>query len=213
MSSQFHLTQPLIESPRSCFLFPCWLAGPMAAIKNEQMNRFAVETLGVQPEDQVLEIGFGHGHAIRLVAESAHKGLVAGIDPSNAMVKHAAKQNRELIKAGRVELWQGSVSNIPYEYARFNKILAVDNYQHWPHAEFNLGEIQRVLRPGGLLALCLRMQRPLALASGLTRDEVEEAAGLVRWVGFRDVQIIYSDRHNGQRGIQKDGAACIIARR
>jgi ubiquinone/menaquinone biosynthesis C-methylase UbiE len=210
MNPQFHLTQPLIESPRSCSLFPCWLANPVAAIKNEQMNRFAVEALGVQPEDQVLEIGFGHGHAIRLIAERAHKGMVAGIDPSDVMVRHAAKRNRELIKAGSVELWQSSVSNIPYEYARFNKVLAVDNYQHWPHTEFNLGEVQRVLKPGGLLALCLRLQRPLMLASGFTRKEVEEAAGLVRWVGFQDVQIRYSNEHgNGQR----DGAACIIARR
>ena len=202
MNSQFHLTQPLLESPRSCILLPCWLASPMAAIKDEQMNHFAVEQLGMQPEDQVLEIGFGHGHAIRLIAERADKGLVAGIDSSDAMVRHAAKRNRELIKAGRIELWQGSVSSIPYEYARFNKVLAVGNYQHWPQAEFNLGEVQRVIRPGGLLALCLRMQKPLMLASGFKREEVEEVAGLVRWVGFQDVKIV-----------QRDGAACVIARR
>jgi len=210
MNPQFHLTQPLIESPRSCSLLPCWLAGPVAAIKNEQMNRFAVEALDVRPEDQALEIGFGHGHAIRLIAERAHQGVVAGIDPSDAMVRHAAKRNRELIKAGRVELCQASVSNIPYEYARFNKVLAVDNYQHWPQAEFNLGEVQRVLRPGGLLVLCLRMQRPLMLVPGLAREEVEEAAGLVRWVGFHDVRTIYRSRHGSG---QRDGAACITARR
>ena len=200
MNPQFHLTQPLLEFPRSCFLG--WLASSMAAIKNEEMNCFAVEQLGVQPEDQVLEIGFGHGHAIRLIAERAHQGVVAGIDPSDAMVRHAAKRNRELIKAGRVELWQGSVSSIPYEYARFNKVLAVDNYQHWPQSEFNLGEVQRVLKPGGLLALCLRMQKPLTMASGFRREEVDEVAGLVRWVGFHDVKIV-----------QRDGAACITARR
>lgn len=202
MNSQFHLTQPLLESPRSCSLLPCWLASPMATIKNEQMNRFAVEQLCVQSEDQVLEIGFGHGHAIRLIAERADQGMVAGIETSDAMVKQAAKRNRELIKAGRVELWQGNVSSIPYEYARFNKVLAVDNYQHWPQAEFNLGEVQRVLKPGGLLTLCLRMQKPLALTSGFKRAEVEEVAGLVRWVGFRDVKIL-----------QRDGATCIIAQR
>ena len=202
MNSQFHLTQPLLESPRSCSLLPCWLASPMATIKNEQMNRFAVEQLCVQAEDQVMEIGFGHGHAIRLIAERADQGMVAGIETSDAMVRQAAKRNRELIKAGRVELWQGSVSSIPYEYARFNKVLAVDNYQHWPQAEFNLGEVQRVLKPGGLLTLCLRMQKTLTLASGFKRAEVEEVAGLVRWVGFRDVKIV-----------QGDGAACIIAQR
>jgi len=209
MNPQFHLTQPLIESPRSCSLFPSWLASSMAAIKNEQMNRFAVEALDVRPDDQVLEIGFGHGHAIRLIAERAHKGLVAGIDASDVMVRHAAKRNREMIKAGRIELWQSGVSNIPYEYARFDKVVAVDNYQHWPQAEFNLGEVQRVLKPGGLLVLCLRLQKPLTFASGFTHEDVTEAAGLVRWVGFHDVQVIYGNQHNGQH----NGAACILARR
>src|SRR5207249_4546943 len=161
-------------------LYVDWLTGPVRAIKNEAMNRFAVETLDVQPEDQALEIGFGHGHAIQMMAERAHNGLAAGIDPSAAMVRQAAKRNREQIKAGRVELCQGSVSNIPYEYARFNKVLAVDNYQFWPQAEFNLGEIQRVLGADGLLVLCLRMKAShgwMQLSSGFTREEVDEVAG------------------------------------
>lgn len=211
MNWQIHLTQPhsqsMLECPRSSCLSAGWLAGQFTAIKNEPMNRFAVEMLDVQPEDQALEIGFGHGHAIQMIAERAHQGLVAGIDASDAMVRQAAKRNRELIKAGRVELCQGSVSNIPYEYARFNKVVAVDNYQFWPHAEFNLGEIQRVLGADGLLVLCLRMKAPhrwMQLAPGFTREEIEEIAGLVRWVGFRDVQIVER---------RADEAACVIARR
>lgn len=222
MNSQINLTQPFFESPptspcqstgwKSQFACPRgrlgWLAGQLMALKNAGMNRFAVETLDVQPEDQVLEIGFGHGHAIQMIAERAHRGVVAGVDISGVMVRQAAKRNRALILAGRVELNQASVANLPHEYARFDKVLAVNNYQFWPNAEFNLVEIQRVLRTDGLLVLCLRNHEPyksLRLAPGFSQEEVEEVAGLVRWVGFRDVRLI--QRRVGYK------TTCVIARR
>jgi ubiquinone/menaquinone biosynthesis C-methylase UbiE len=222
MHSRINLTHPFLESPRpsSCpsdrlkSQFACpqgrlgGLVGRLMAFKNAGMNRFAVETLGVRPADQILEIGFGHGRTLQWLAERAHQGLVAGVDLSSVMVRQAAKRNREKIMKGRVEVCQGSVANIPYEYARFDKVLAVNNYQFWPNAEFNLVEIQRVLRPDGLLVLCLRMKEPgksMQFAPGFSQEEVEEVAGLVRWVGFREVKI--TRRRAGY------AAACVAARR
>jgi len=178
------------------------------AVKNARMNRFAVEVLNVQPEDQVLEIGFAHGRTIQLIAEQARKGFVAGIDISGVMVHQAAKRNRDSIKSGHVELSLANVADIPYEYARFDKVLAVNNFQFWPNAEHNLVEVQRVLKEGGKLVLCLRGKEPnsaFQLAPGFTKEEVQEIAGLVRWVGFRDVQLV-----NRQAGSE---ANCVIARR
>jgi hypothetical protein len=44
-----------------------------------------------------------------------------------------------------------------------------------------------------------------ALAPGFTEDEIAEVAGLVRWVGFRDIRIV-------KRKIGRE-ASCVIARR
>lgn len=184
------------------------LAGRLMAIKNAEMNRFAVETLNVKPEDQVLEIGFGHGHALQMIAERASKGFVAGIDVSDVMIRQATKRNQEFIKSGFVELSQASVANIPFEYARFDKVLAVNNYQLWPNAEHNLTEIQRVLNQNGLLVLCLRLNAPnksFQTAPGFSELEVDDVLGLVRWVGFRDVQLV-------RRRVGTE-AACVIARK
>lgn len=219
MNSQVNLSNPFFESPRrsSCpstalrSQFACptgklgWVAGQIMAVKNARMNRFAIETLNVQSQDQVLEIGFGHGRAVQMVAERADKGFVAGIDLSGVMITQAAKRNREFIKSGHVELCQANVSNIPYEYARFNKVLAVNNYQFWPNAEFNLTEIQRVLGEDGLLVLCLRMKhanKTFQLAPGFSQEEVQEIAGLVRWVGFRNVHLV-----------ARPDATCVVANR
>ncbi len=222
MNTQIDYNQPLVDSPGSNLCKqPGWkaqfacptgkmgrLVGHLMAIKNAKMNDFAVEMLDVQPEDQILEIGFGHGRTIRKMAERAETGFVAGLDISEVMVRQASKRNRESIKAGRVEVCQGSVSNIPYEYARFNKVLAVNNYQFWPNPELNLDEIRRTLCEDGLLVLCLRMKKTdnsFQLAPGFTEEEVNEVVGLVRWVGFRDVETA--------RSKTRREAACVIARR
>ncbi len=222
MHSPINLPQTFFNSPRpnpcpsegwkSQFACPHGklgaLVGQLMAFKNAGMNRFAVETLDVQPQDQILEIGFGHGKTIEMMAKQARLGLVAGVDLSGVMVRQAAKRNRAAILAGRVELCQGSVANLPYEFARFNKVLAVNNYQFWPNPEFNLDEIRRVLRQGGLLALGLRMKdsgKKFQLAPGFSREEVEEIAGLVRWVGFHGVKIV--ERRAGYQ------TACVIAKR
>ncbi|MBO0727487.1 MAG: class I SAM-dependent methyltransferase [Blastocatellia bacterium] len=218
MNMQIDVNQPMIQSsPRtrckaeSQFACPTGLPGRLAgrlmAIKNARMNEFAVEMLRVQPDDQVLEIGFGHGRTIRTIAERARAGFVAGIDLSDVMVRQAAKYNLDLIVAGRVEVCHGSVADLPYECGRFTKALAVNNYQFWPNAELNLVEVHRVMREGGLLVLCMRMHSTdyLALAPGFTEDEIADVAGLVRWVGFRDIRIV-------KRNVGRE-ASCVIARK
>jgi len=221
MNTQINLNQPLIQpssstgckasSLTSQFACPTGLlgggVGRLMAVKNAKMNKFAVEMLDVQPDDQALEIGFGHGRTIRMMAERAKAGFVAGVDLSDVMARQAAKYNLDLIVSGRVELCQGSVANLPYEYGRFTKALAVNNYQFWPNSELNLVEIHRVLRDGGLLVICLRMHSTnrFALAPGFTEDEVADVAGLARWVGFRDIRIV-------KRDVGRE-ATCVIARR
>ncbi len=166
------------------------MVGSLMAFWNSGMNEFAVEMLDLQSEDQTLEIGFGPGVTIGMIAERSPRGQVCGIDISDVMVRQASQRNRELIDAGRVELSLASISDIPYEYGRFTRVLAVNNFQFWPDAERNLHEIQRVLQPGGKLVICLRTDRPgFRLAPVFTAGQVEEIAGLVRWTGFRDVSI------------------------
>jgi ubiquinone/menaquinone biosynthesis C-methylase UbiE len=161
------------------------------AAKNAYMNRLTVELLKVQPDDRVLEIGFGPGTLIHLLAKRATNGFVAGIDISELMVKQASRRNRKSIQTGRVELRQGTVSSLPYEDGRFTKICTVNTFHHWPSLENDLREVRRVLDERGLLFLCLRMKHPsrkFLVAPGFTEEQVEEAQALVRRAGFCNIR-------------------------
>jgi ubiquinone/menaquinone biosynthesis C-methylase UbiE len=167
--------------------FVGWLFGHVMAYLNDGMNRKAVELLEVRPTDRVLEIGFGHGKTIGLLARRARDGFVAGIDPSAVMVRQAAWRNQELIRAGCVEVKLASVSNLPYADAEFDKVCAVNSYQFWPDPEEDLKEVRRVLRPGGRLVLTVRAKEGSRL--GLTPEQLGDIEQLVRRAGFQDVAL------------------------
>jgi ubiquinone/menaquinone biosynthesis C-methylase UbiE len=120
-----------------------------------KLNTWAVYKLDVEPDDYVLEIGFGPGVAVQKIAKQASQGLVAGIDPSDVMVRQASKRNATAVKAGRVELSEGSVDSLPYRDSSFDKVLSVNNIMLWPGPSQSMREVRRVLRPGGCLVIVL----------------------------------------------------------
>ena len=167
------------------------LVGHLMAWKNARMNRLAVRLLDIQPGDRVLEIGFGHGAAIRDTARLATKGLVCGIDVSDVMVAQATARNRKAIRKGRVELRQGSVSGFPYPDTQFDKVYAVNSIQHWPSIPDDLREVRRVMKPGALLLVCLRMKHPNQhglMSPGFTPEGAARIVNRVREAGFGEVR-------------------------
>jgi ubiquinone/menaquinone biosynthesis C-methylase UbiE len=164
------------------------LVGGIMARKNVAMNRFAVEALDAQPTDEVLEIGFGPGLTIADLAKCA--GRVVGIELSEVMVRQANRRNRAAVDAGRVELLQGSVLELPFEDGRFDRALDVNCFHHWPDQPRGLAELRRTLQADGTLLLCLRGRHPtrkFMVAPGYTDEELDRVRDLVTAAGFRDL--------------------------
>jgi ubiquinone/menaquinone biosynthesis C-methylase UbiE len=122
-----------------------------------RMNRtcaaWVIDLLQVRPGDKVLEVGFGPGVGVQLLTSSASAGYVAGVDPSKEMVAQATTRNKKAIENGRVGLRHGSVASLPFTDNTFDKALAINSMQVWPDAVAGLGEMRRVIKPGGKLAL------------------------------------------------------------
>src|SRR5271166_798513 len=79
-------------------------AGIAMRFVNREPNRLAIEALRVQPEDSVLELGFGPGYAIKTLASLAPNGCVLGIDASPEMLVQATRLNARAIRQGQVKL-------------------------------------------------------------------------------------------------------------
>ena len=59
--------------------------------------RWVVETLGVGPDDHLLEIGCGPGVAVALICERLVSGRIVAIDRSATAISRATRRNAEHI--------------------------------------------------------------------------------------------------------------------
>lgn len=129
------------------------LGGIIMAHMNQPCATWVIDLLGIQPNDRILEVGFGPGVGIQLLARSVSGGYVAGVDPSAEMAQQAKARNVKAIESGRVDLRHGSVERLPFEDNSFDKTLAINSMQVWPDAVAGLRDIRRVMKPGGRIAL------------------------------------------------------------
>jgi ubiquinone/menaquinone biosynthesis C-methylase UbiE len=123
------------------------------ALVNKEPNRLAIDALGIEPADQVLELGFGPGSAVRAMAAAARSGRVLGIDRSPEMLAQASRRNRRAIERGRVELRLGRFDALPWASGTVDKILAANVVYFFSRNADEVCEARRLLRPGGLMAI------------------------------------------------------------
>ncbi|MEU4552530.1 class I SAM-dependent methyltransferase [Micromonospora violae] len=115
-------------------------------------QRWAVETMAVAPDDQVLEIGCGRGAAVSLVAGQLTTGRIVAIDPAATMVRLATQRNTRHIDAGRAEIRRAGFESADLPPEHFTKIFAVNVSLFWlGDAAQQIARIRNLLAPGGRL--------------------------------------------------------------
>jgi ubiquinone/menaquinone biosynthesis C-methylase UbiE len=152
------------------------LGGIILARTKRDFTQWVIPLLEVQSDSKVLEVGFGPGVAIQILAAIASTGSVAGVDYSQEMVEQATTRNAKAITAGIVQLHYGSVEKLPFADDTFDKALAINSMQVWSDGMAGLREIRRVMTGGGKIALAFTSSSGQS-SIGLT--ELLTAAGFI----------------------------------
>jgi SAM-dependent methyltransferase len=115
--------------------------------------RWTVGLMDIQPNDDILEIGFGSGANIKLLLQRAVRGSVTGVEISETAIEMASKKNAKAISEGKVKLHQAAGNALPFETGVYDRACTVATAYviEDPGAVFN--EMYRVLKPQGRAAV------------------------------------------------------------
>lgn len=154
------------------------------------------KALNLQPDDTLLEIGFGSGLFIKKYV--SHVSRIAGLDYSEDMVNLASSINKSLIKSGKTEFKQGDVSTLPWGDNEFSAVVGIETFFFWPEPEAALKEIFRVLAPEGRLVLEMAYNKDDGRDHTKDKEKYnftlysgEEMKTLLKQSGFSDVSVDY----------------------
>jgi ubiquinone/menaquinone biosynthesis C-methylase UbiE len=169
--------------------------------RHSELTDWGLAHISVGEHDTVLDIGCGGGRTVSKLAAVAAQGKVCGIDYSDASVAASRRTNAKQIDSGRVEIRQGSVSQLPFQDGVFDIVTAVETHFFWPNLSMDMREVFRVLKPGGAFVIIAEVYKGGKMTGGrlagqsfsftnmtiLTADEHSE---LFTKTGFSDVQIL-----------------------
>ena len=103
--------------------------------------------LGAQPGERIIDVGCGPGFFIsELLAEVGPEGAVAGVDSSPEMLAIARRRTEG---APNVSLHDGDALALPVPDGSFDAAICVQVLEYVEDVARALGEMNRVLRPGG----------------------------------------------------------------
>jgi ubiquinone/menaquinone biosynthesis C-methylase UbiE len=152
---------------------------------------------------RVLEVGCGTGPVTRVLAERSGVGEVVGIDPSPVFIEQARLRASAL---PNVSFVLGDGRSLPFADGSFDAVVCHTALCHIPGPALVIAEAQRVLTPGGTLAVfdgdyatttvALEGSDPLqacadAAIEALVHDRwlVRRLPALVREAGFELVRV------------------------
>lgn len=173
--------------------------------------RWTAELMDVQPDDDILEVGFGNGANIELLAERASNGHVAGAEISRTAIGMASRRNARAISQGRVTLHQAAGGALPFGDEAFDKACTVATMYVIAEPSAVFGEMHRVLKRGGLVAVTFPIRESFmrfkpAKTEGFHLHELAHLEEAFRNAGFTETR---TERNDAVRF----GAHCMLGRK
>jgi SAM-dependent methyltransferase len=144
-----------------------------------------VEAAGTEPGSRALDVGCGPGALTEVLAERLGAENVAAADPSEPYAAACAS------RVPGAEVRVASAEELPFEEGSFDAALAQLVVNFMDDAPRGVGEMARVVRPGGLVAACvwdyagqmtlLRIFWDAAIGLGLEGAERQDEGRVMRY--------------------------------
>src|SRR5215467_11207562 len=169
--------------------------------RHSKVTDWGLSHISIPAEGNILDVGCGGGTTVSKLAAVATQGKVYGVDHSKESIAVAGKTNREWIEMGRVEIREGSVSQLPFSPNAFDLVTAVETHFWWPDLPADMRELFRVTKPGGTLVVIAevykganttvaKLAEKYAPRTGMKLLSVDEHRDLLANAGYSDIQVM-----------------------
>ena len=151
--------------------------------------------LDIQPHDKILEIGYGPGIGIRLIAEKCNSCVIHGIDFSKLMYKRASNLNKKYIHDNKVRLLLGDFLTLEIDLKDYDKVFCLNVVYFWNDLLQPFEKIRSLLKKGGIF--CFYMAHKDFLIKKKSPDKIfnkhsiEQVTEALKKTGFSRIDHYY----------------------
>jgi sarcosine/dimethylglycine N-methyltransferase len=129
----------------------------IAEASHRTVQRIAAQIAALGPQSRVLDVGAGYGGAARYLAKT-YGCRVTALNLSEKENERNREMSRDQGLDALIDVVDGSFESIPADNASFDLVWSQDAILHSGERDRVIGEIARVLRPGGDLVFTDPMQ-------------------------------------------------------
>jgi ubiquinone/menaquinone biosynthesis C-methylase UbiE len=122
----------------------------MHARDDAEIHQLLIDTAGIGPEDDVLDVACGPGLVACEIAKTARH--VTGIDLTSAMIDQARLRQRSL-GLGNLTWTVGDAQPLPLPDTAFSRVVTRYSFHHFAEPAAVFAEMVRVCRPGGRITI------------------------------------------------------------
>lgn len=180
------------------------------AVAATRLTDMVIDRLRVDRTHRVLDVGCGvGGPALRAARRTgAH---ITGITVSRDQIAQAGAAVAADARSAQVDFQYADAISMPFEDSSFDAVFALESIMHIPDRRQVLGEIGRVLRPGGRLVLTDFFERApipenklpyvqlLSQTAMMSTVRVEDYPTMLRDAGMLFEEIVDISEHTTRR--------------
>jgi ubiquinone/menaquinone biosynthesis C-methylase UbiE len=152
--------------------------------------------LGLAAGDRVLDVGCGDGRHMHAAAEETDVDVV-GVDLDTDRLRSARADYEQYVAGehdGAFEVAAADALGLPFPDGAFDAVVCSEVLEHVPDYESAIDELERVLAPGGVLAVSFPRYGPERVCWALSEAYHQTPGGHVRIFCRATVKKALSDR-------------------
>jgi ubiquinone/menaquinone biosynthesis C-methylase UbiE len=174
-----------------------WMQRRIMAPVQETVLNLAAEQ--VPAPRAILDVGCGTGRLLRAAASRFPGARLDGVDAAEGMIKQATGS---LPPGLQIRFQQATAEALPFADGSFDLVFSTMTFHHWADQQKAIGEVRRVLAPGGrwLLADIIAGGLMVFVLELLRVGRVHRRSELVRMLAEGGLGVVAEKRAPGMAG-------------